>query len=706
MTVDLTRTGDIATLTIDNPPVNSLGATTRIALRDGLVAVLADADVAAIVIAGAGRHFSAGADIREFSAPVADAPNLPEVIEQLESASKVVVAAVHGTVAGGALELVLACHHRVAAANTQLSSPEVTLGFVPGAGATQRLPRLLGVAAALDLILTGRKVGAAAAAAMGLVDEVADGEVTASAVALARRVLEAGQPLRRTSQLEAGGSADVFAKHEEKLATEARRFGGLEAPRAALECVRESITVPFADGLRKEREAFERTLGSPESKALRHVFFAERQVRKIPGLSATTATRPIRSAGVVGFGTMGRGIAMCFANADIPVTVLETDQAALDRGLDAVAKTYERAQSKGRLSAEQARSRRDRVKGTRRYDDLAAADIVIEAVFEELAAKRDVFARLDAVCDPDAILATNTSSLDVNSIAAATARPERVLGTHFFSPAHVMRLLEIVRPDGVSPTTLATAVELGRTLGKVAVVVGVCDGFVGNRMLFAYRRQADFMLEEGALPEHVDRAIRDFGLPMGPYQMGDLAGLDISWRIRKRQAATRPSDQRYSEVADRLCERGRLGQKTGAGWYRYEPGSRDPIPDPEVADLIRSVSAELGLERREIRDEEIVERCLYPLINEGALILEEGLASRASDIDVIWIHGYGFPRYRGGPMFYADSVGLPRIAEVIRRLHDEQGELVPLSPLLSTLASEGRGFSDLDRGPSVVAVEA
>ena len=643
----------------------------------------------------------------EFSAPVADAPNLPEVIERLESASKVVVAAVHGTVAGGALELVLACHHRVAAANTQLSSPEVTLGFVPGAGATQRLPRLLGVAAALDLILTGRKVGAAAAAAMGLVDEVADGEVTASAVALARRVLEAGQPLRRTSQLEAGGSADVFAKHEEKLATEARRFGGLEAPRAALECVRESITVPFADGLRKEREAFERTLGSPESKALRHVFFAERQVRKIPGLSATTATRPIRSAGVVGFGTMGRGIAMCFANADIPVTVLETDQAALDRGLDAVAKTYERAQSKGRLSAEQARSRRDRVKGTRRYDDLAAADIVIEAVFEELAAKRDVFARLDAVCDPDAILATNTSSLDVNSIAAATARPERVLGTHFFSPAHVMRLLEIVRPDGVSPTTLATAVELGRTLGKVAVVVGVCDGFVGNRMLFAYRRQADFMLEEGALPEHVDRAIRDFGLPMGPYQMGDLAGLDISWRIRKRQAATRPSDQRYSEVADRLCERGRLGQKTGAGWYRYEPGSRDPIPDPEVADLIRSVSAELGLERREIRDEEIVERCLYPLINEGALILEEGLASRASDIDVIWIHGYGFPRYRGGPMFYADSVGLPRIAEVIRRLHDEQGALVPPSPLLSRLANEGQGFAHLgDHGSSTTRSSA
>ncbi len=432
----------------------------------------------------------------------------------------------------------------------------------------------------------------------------------------------------------------------------------------------------------------------PESDALRHVLLAERAVSRIDGLAPETPTLPVRSAAVVGFGTMGSGIAMAFANAGIPVRALDETRDAVDRGLASVRRTYEASREKGRLSAGEAAARLARIAGTLEYEDFAGADVVVEAVFEELEAKERVFARLDAVCRPDAILATNTSSLDVTRIARATARPERVVGMHFFSPAHVMRLVEIVRPEGIAPTTLATTVALARTLGKIGVVVGVCDGFVGNRMLYAYRRQADFLLEEGALPAQIDRVLTEFGLPMGPYQMADLAGLDISWRIRKRQAAMRPRGLRYSPVADRLCERGRFGQKTGAGWYRYEAGSRTPVPDPEVEDIIRAVSAEMGITRREIRDEEILERSLFALVNEGALILEEGLAARAGDVDVIWIHGYGFPRARGGPMFWADAVGLPRVAEVVAALHAEQGDLVRPSAKLLALAREGGRLTD------------
>jgi 3-hydroxyacyl-CoA dehydrogenase len=430
-----------------------------------------------------------------------------------------------------------------------------------------------------------------------------------------------------------------------------------------------------------------------ESEALRHVEAAERAVATIDGLLPGTPTVPIRSAGVVGFGTMGSGIAMAFANAGLPVRVLDETREAVDRGLASIRRTYRGSMEKGRLTPEEVEARLGRIEPTLDYADLGGSDVVVEAVFEELEAKQRVFARLDAICREDAILATNTSSLDVARIARGTRRPERVVGMHFFSPAHVMRLVEVVRPEGVAPSTLATTVELARRLGKIGVVVGVCDGFVGNRMLYAYRRQTDFLLEDGALPAQVDRALTEFGLPMGPYQMADLAGLDISWRIRKRQAATRRSDLRYSPIADRLCERGRFGQKTGAGWYRYEPGSRTPLPDPEVEETIRAVSAEKGIARRDIRDEEIVERALFALVNEGAHILEEGLAARASDIDVIWIHGYGFPRARGGPMFWADGVGLGRVAEVVQTLHAEQGDLVRPSAKLLALAREDGRFS-------------
>jgi 3-hydroxyacyl-CoA dehydrogenase len=439
-----------------------------------------------------------------------------------------------------------------------------------------------------------------------------------------------------------------------------------------------------------------------ESEALRHVEEAERAVAKVDGLAPGTPTVPIRSAAVVGFGTMGSGIAMAFANAGLPVRVLDETREAVDRGLASVRRTYEASRERGRLTPEEASARLDRIETTLDYADLAGADVVVEAVFEELEAKQNVFARLDTVCREDAILATNTSSLDVTRIARGTQRPERVVGMHFFSPAHVMRLVEVVRPDDVAPTTLATTVELAGRLGKIGVVVGVCDGFVGNRMLYAYRRQTDFLLEDGALPAQVDRALTAFGLPMGPYQMADLAGLDISWRIRKRQAATRAPGLRYSPIADRLCERGRFGQKTGAGWYRYEPGSRTPLPDPEVEETIKAVSAQKGIARREIQDEEIVERALFALVNEGARILEEGIAARAGDIDVIWIHGYGFPRARGGPMFWADGVGLARVAEVVQTLHAEQGDLVRPSARLLALARAGGRFS---RGTGLLSPE-
>ena len=698
--IPIERHGDVALLRLTNPPVNGLSFAMRAALDASLGEALADDSVAALVIAGAGRMFCGGADIREFGAPPPPgATLLPAVLDKIEASTKPVVAAIHGVAAGGGMEVALACHVRLAAPGTKLGLPEVTLGILPGAGGTQRMPRLIGFEAALDVIVGGKLHPVDKAVELGFVDERVDDDLEATAIARARQLAADGAPLRRASQLEehvdaARGRPEIFERFRKGMAKRAR---GFDAPYACVECVEKALTLPYPEALRHERVVFNRLRESDQSAAQRHAFFSEREVAKIPDVPKDTPTLPIAAAAVVGCGTMGGGIAMSIANAGIPVTVLESSQEALDRGMAIVRRNYAATVSKGRLSQAEMDARLARITPTLDDADLGKADVVIEAVFEEMPLKKEVFARLDRVCKPDAILATNTSTLDVNEIAASTSRPEQVIGTHFFSPANVMKLVENVRGERTSAQTIATVMKLSKTLGKIGALVGVCDGFVGNRMLYAYRRQADFLLEEGALPAQVDKAIYDFGLPMGPYQMADLTGLDVSWRVRKAQAPTRPAHLRYSPIADRICELGRYGQKTGAGWYRYEEGSRVPIPDPEIHELIARVSEELGIARRTVADDEIVPRCLYPLVNEGAKILDEGLALRASDIDVIWMHGYGFPRYRGGPMFWADLVGLRTIYDTMSRLHDEHGEWLKPAPLLERLATEGKGFRDFAR---------
>ena len=698
--IPIERRGDVALLRLTNPPVNGLSFAMRAALDASLAEALADESIAALVIAGAGRMFCGGADIREFSAPPPPgATLLPAVLDKIEASSKPVVAAIHGVAAGGGMEVALACHVRLAAPGTKLGLPEVTLGILPGAGGTQRMPRLIGFEAALDVIVGGKLHPVDKAVALGFVDERIDSDLEATAIARARQLAADGAPLRRASQLEehldaARARPEIFERFRKGMAKRAR---GFDAPYACVECVEKALTLPYPEALKHERVVFNRLRESDQSAAQRHAFFSEREVAKIPDVRKDTPTVPIAVAGVVGCGTMGGGIAMSIANAGIPVTVLESSQEALDRGMAIVRKNYAATVSKGRLSQAEMDARLARITPTLDDDALREADVVIEAVFEEMPLKKEVFARLDRVCKPDAILATNTSTLDVNEIAASTSRPEQVIGTHFFSPANVMKLVENVRGERTSAQTIATVMKLSKTLGKIGALVGVCDGFVGNRMLYAYRRQADFLLEEGALPAQVDKAIYDFGLPMGPYQMADLTGLDVSWRVRKAQAPTRPAHLRYSPIADRICEMGRYGQKTGAGWYRYEEGSRVPIADPTIHDLIARVSEELGIARRAIADDEIVPRCLYPLVNEGAKILDERLALRASDIDVIWMHGYGFPRYRGGPMFWADLVGLRTVHGTMSRLHDEHGEWLKPAPLLKRLAEEGKGFRDFGK---------
>ena len=689
MPVTLEKRSGVAVLTLDNPPVNALSSGLKLALLEKLEAALADPAVTAIVITGAGKHFSAGADIKEFDGGAG--PALPDLIERIENSPKPVVAALHGTVAGGALELALGCHGRVVEEGALLSLPEVTLGILPGAGGTVRLPRLIGAEAALDLILNGRKVSSAEAVPLGLVDEeVARGAAEERASALALRI--GRNAPRRTRDLRViPPRPEVMARVEADLQKSAR---GRRAPQAALECVRRALTLPFDEALRLERAAFLELVGGAESRALRHLFFAERAAQRGGELKKAITIRAIRRVGVVGFGTMGSGIAMAFANADMPVVVTDETQEAVERGLGRVRATFEDAKSKGRITEAECAARVALVQGSTDYAALGDADLVIEAVFEEMEIKRKVFRRLDEVCGDKTVLATNTSTLDVGAIAEETRDPSRVLGLHFFSPANIMKLVEVVQPATVSPNVLAACLDVVKRIGKTGVVVGVCDGFVGNRMLYAYRRQADFLLEEGALPQQVDKAIRDFGMAMGPFQISDLAGLDISWRVRKRQAATRPKGQRYSPIADRLCEQGRFGQKTGAGWYRYEKGSRTPLPDPEVEALVLATSAELGFTRREISDAEIVERCFGAMVNEGALILEEGVAARASDIDVIWIHGYGFPRFRGGPMHWADEFGLEKIASAVDRMHADQGDLVRPSVLIKQLVRDGKPFGE------------
>jgi len=691
----------VGVITLDNPPVNAFSLSQRIGVSEALTAGLQDPDIQAFVICGSGRMFSAGADIREFDTGVAgESPTLMDLISLIEDSPKPVVCALHGTALGGGCELSLACHSRIAIPGTRIGLPEVTLGIVPGAGGTQRLPRLIGVLPALDAIVSGKPMTAEKAHELGLVDGLADDsdDLLKISVSIAHRLSIGPEPPKKTRDrdghlLEAQNRPELFDEFRSRIS---RRARGFEAPFACIDCVEAATTMSFENGLAFEREVFLRCRSSNQSLSQRHAFFAEREARKVSGLGPETSQTDVRHAAVLGCGTMGTGIAMCFANAGIPVIVTESEQGMLDRGMKMIRKNYASTVSKGRMTEEEAEARLALIEPTLEFERVSAADVVIEAVFEEMELKKKIFTRLDGLCKADAILATNTSSLDVNTIAAVTGRPEQVVGTHFFSPANVMRLVEIVRGDHTSPEVLATTLTLSKQLGKVGVVVGVCDSFAANRMLYPYSRQAQFLIEEGAFPEQVDKVIYDFGFPMGPFALSDLAGIDVGWRVRQHREPSRPKHLRYSEIADRLYEMGRYGQKTRKGWYNYEEGSRIPMPDPEVVDLVVRTSRELKIDRREISDEEILQRCIYPLINEGARILEEGIVQRASDLDIVWLYGFGFPRYRGGPMFYADSVGLRHVYEVMQGFCEIHEDWLEPAPLLERLAREDKTFAEWD----------
>ena len=691
----------VGVITLDNPPVNAFSLSQRIGVSEALTAGLQDPDIQAFVICGSGRMFSAGADIREFDTGVAgESPTLMDLISLIENSPKPVVCALHGTALGGGCELSLACHSRIAIPGTRIGLPEVTLGIVPGAGGTQRLPRLIGVLPALDAIVSGKPMTAEKAHELGLVDGLADDsdDLLKISVSIAHRLSIGPEPPKKTRDrdghlLEAQNRPELFDEFRSRIS---RRARGFEAPFACIDCVEAATTMSFENGLAFEREVFLRCRSSNQSLSQRHAFFAEREARKVSGLGPETSQTDVRHAAVLGCGTMGTGIAMCFANAGIPVIVTESEQGMLDRGMKMIRKNYASTVSKGRMTEEEAEARLALIEPTLEFERVSAADVVIEAVFEEMELKKKIFTRLDGLCKADAILATNTSSLDVNTIAAVTGRPEQVVGTHFFSPANVMRLVEIVRGDHTSPEVLATTLTLSKQLGKVGVVVGVCDSFAANRMLYPYSRQAQFLIEEGAFPEQVDKVIYDFGFPMGPFALSDLAGIDVGWRVRQHREPSRPKHLRYSEIADRLYEMGRYGQKTRKGWYNYEEGSRIPMPDPEVVDLVVRTSRELKIDRREISDEEILQRCIYPLINEGARILEEGIVQRASDLDIVWLYGFGFPRYRGGPMFYADSVGLRHVYEVMQGFCEIHEDWLEPAPLLERLAREDKTFAEWD----------
>ena len=685
--VTTTRNGDVAVITIDNPPVNALSFHVREPLMEAFEVLREDASVAAIVLACAGRTFVAGADITEFGKPMQQ-PDLRALIATLEKIEKPTVAAIHGTALGGGLELALGCHFRVADKAARLGLPEVKLGLLPGAGGTIRLPYLLGPRKALKIIVSGTPIGAAEALDGGLVDAIADGELVAATIEFARaRAAEGKKFTAVRDRRDKIGQADLaaFDKDAAELAKKAR---GLEAPVACAQSVRNAITLPFDEALAKEREHFVKLVSGDQSRAQRHLFFAEREAAKVPGVGKDVAPREIRRAGVIGAGTMGGGIAMSFVNGGIPVTLLEMNSEALDRGLATIEKNYAISVSRGSLTEDAKAKRMALFTRSTDYADLADCDIVIEAVFEEMAVKKEVFGKLDKVAKPGAILASNTSYLDVDEIAASTSRPQDVVGTHFFSPANVMKLLEIVRGRKTAPDVLATLLSLAKKIGKVPVVVGVCHGFVGNRMLAARSEESESLLLEGATPSQVDKVFADFGWPMGPFQMYDLAGLDIGWRNRKSLGKT-------AIIADPLCEQGRFGQKTGKGFYLYENGSRTPTPDPEVEKLIDDKARERGINRRTISAEEIAERTLYPMINEGAKILEEGIAARASDVDIVWVNGYGFPIGKGGPMFWAELEGIGKIVERLEYWHGRTGkDIFKPSALLKKLAASGGSFSD------------
>ena len=685
--------GPVAVVTLNNPPVNGLGH----ALRSGIVAALdqalADPQVQAIVLTGSARAFSGGADVREFGTPKAgQEPTLPSVIRALDGATKPVVAAIAGVCLGGGLELALGCHYRVALPDASLGLPEVKLGLLPGAGGTQRLPRLIGLEPALNMIVSGQPVPANAFAGTPLVHTLIEGDLVEGAVAFAAQVAARGEPLPRARDLKVKQpNADAFLQFARNTVAAASK--PFPAPLQCVEAVAASLK-PFDEGLQTERTLFQALMQTPESRALRHVFQAERAAAKVPGLPEGTVLRPIARVGVIGAGTMGGGITMNFLNAGIPVVLLEMKQEALDRGLATIRKNYENSMKKGKLKPEQVEQRMGLITPTLEYAALKDADLIVEAVFEEMGVKEAVFRQLDAVAKPGAILASNTSYLDIDRIASFTQRPQDVIGLHFFSPANVMRLLEIVRGAQTAPDVLATSLQLAKQIKKVAVVSGVCDGFIGNRMLARYGAAAQGLINAGALPQQIDGALQKFGLAMGPFRMGDLAGLDIGWATRKRKAAEAGVEMKPI-VADKLCEAGRFGQKTGAGWYRYEAGNRNPLPDSVTEQLITDYRAAHGITPRKISDEEIVERCIFALVNEGARILEEGIAARASDIDLVYLNGYGFPLHRGGPMLYADTVGLPQVVRSLRRFAAEPGADASWqpAPLLVRLAEEGRSFN-------------
>jgi 3-hydroxyacyl-CoA dehydrogenase len=679
--------GDIAILTIDSPPVNALSQKVREAILTNVTKAVAMPEVKAVVLICAGRTFIAGADITEFGKPP-QAPSLAEAQNAIENAAKPVIAAIHGTALGGGLEVALCCHYRVAVPSARCGLPEVKLGLLPGAGGTQRLPRIVGAQKAMEMVTSGQHVGAKQCLAMGLVDElVAEGELRAGAIAFAKRVVSESRPLKKVRESDekvvaARATPEIFAEFRK---ANARKFRGFDAPEFNIRCIEAAVNLPFDEGMKVERKLFMELMQGTQSAAQRYVFFAERQAWKIPDVPEDTPTVPVKKVGMIGAGTMGGGIAMNFANAGIPVTLVETKQEALDRGMSVIRKNYENTAKRGRMTMEDVDKRMALLTGTLDLNSLADCDMVIEAVFENMAIKKEVFGKLDAIVKPGAVLATNTSALDVNEIATAVKRPEAVIGMHFFSPANVMRLLEVVRGAKTSKPVIATAMGIAKKIGKIAALSGVCPGFIGNRILYARTLQAQSMILEGAMPWDIDKVLYDFGLPMGPFAMSDLAGLDIGWSKETSKSST---------VREVLCEMDRRGQKTSAGYYDYDE-KRTAKPSPVTEKIIKDFMAKKGVTPRSITQQEILERCVYPMINEGAKILDEGIAIRASDIDIVWINGYGWPVYRGGPMFYADTVGLANVVAKLKEYGPRLGPAFSLSPLLERMAAEGKRFQDM-----------
>jgi 3-hydroxyacyl-CoA dehydrogenase len=696
---DYTLRDTVAVITLNNPPVHALSRGLRAAIADAVERAANDAAVAAVVIAGTGSAFCGGADVGEFGLPAMSAsPSLADLFALIENSPKPVVAAINGLALGGGLELAMACHYRVAAAAAPLGMPEVKLGLLPGAGGTQRLPRLVGVERALNMIVGGSPVSARDLAKTGLLDSTVDGDVLPAAAAFAERLAAEKLPLKKARDVKIDFQ-NVEALLDFARGAVAPLAKNYPAPLKCIDAVEAAALKPFEEGMKIESSLFIELMNSSESKALRHAFFAMRAAAKVPDVPSTTPLRAIKSVAVIGAGTMGGGIAMNFANAGIPVTVLETSQAALDKGLGTVKKNYESTLKKGRLTQDEFDKRVKRITGTLSYDDIKNADLIIEAVFEDMQVKKQVFEKLDQVVKSGAIIASNTSTLDLNKIAAFTKRPQDVIGLHFFSPANVSKLLEIVRGAGSAKDVVATSMAVSKQIKKVGVISGVCDGFIGNRMMNSYFRQMELLLDVGALPQQIDKAMEKFGFAMGPFRVSDLAGNDILWYIRKRLHVEYP-DRIFSKTPDRICELGRFGQKTGAGWYDYKSGDRTPIPSELVSKIVVEESARLNIARRKVGDEEIVQRALYSLINEGARILDEGIALRASDIDVVYLTGYGFPDFRGGPLFYADTVGIPSVLRAMREFaKGYQPDAWEPAPLLERLASEGKTFASWGNQP-------